>query len=220
MIEAAIFDMDGLLINSEPFWQQSEMEVFPTVGVALTPAMCLQTVGLRMNDMVQYWHRQFPWQNKTTEQVATEVLETVKAKIMAEGAAMEGVHAVLELLRNKGIRLALASSSPLDIIESVVQKLEIASFFEFLLSAENEEYGKPHPAVYLSAAKRLSVPPHNCIAFEDSLNGIISAKAARMKAVAVPEPHNLNNTRFDVADLKIASLQHFGANELALLNKY
>ncbi len=218
MIKAAIFDMDGLLINSEPFWQTAEVAVFNTVGVPLTVEMCAQTVGLRIEDAVQYWYRRYPWQNKSAAQVATEVVDSVIRQIGESGQLMNGVIEVLDFLQSKGIRLALASSSSYRIINTVVDTFQLNKYFEFVYSAEDEPLGKPHPGVYLSTAAKLGIDPLECIAFEDSVTGLVSARAARIKAVAVPEPHEFNKTKYDFADIKIPSLLVFGEKEWNVVN--
>lgn len=112
-IKAVIFDMDGLLIDSEPFWREVEKEVFSTVGITLTEEMCFQTVGLRIDDVVEYWFRKFPWQNKTRTQVKDEVLHGVVSLVKAKGVAMPGVYKVLELFKQMGLPMAVADGCPL-----------------------------------------------------------------------------------------------------------
>jgi sugar-phosphatase len=87
-----------------------------------------------------------------------------------------------------------------------------------LNSSEKEEYGKPHPGVYLTTAQKLQTDPRNCLAFEDSFNGAIAAKAARMKVVTVPDPADFNDRRFDFSDLKLSSLLEFTEEKFDLLN--
>jgi sugar-phosphatase len=103
------------------------------------------------------------------------------------------------------------------LIDAVVDKFGIRNYFEILQSAESERYGKPHPGVFLTAAERLGVEPTACLVFEDSLAGLIAGKAARMKVVAVPAPHDVGQPGFAIADLKLRSLRQFGAEELARL---
>jgi sugar-phosphatase len=104
------------------------------------------------------------------------------------------------------------------LITTALKKFHLFEYFNIINSGENEEIGKPHPALYLGAARKLGVDPVNCLAFEDSFNGAISAKAARMKLIAVPEKHDFDTTRFDFADLKIASLKDFKHKDFEHLN--
>lgn len=208
-MNAAIFDMDGLLIDSEPLWQAAEKTVFARVGVRLDDAMCRQTVGMRIDEVVRYWHARYPWKGGSLATLQADILAEVSAKIVARGQTMPGVEEVLELFSRSGWRIGLASSSPLALIEVVVRQLRIGQYFSALCSAFDEQHGKPHPAVYLTASRRLDVQPSSCIAFEDSAAGVASAKAARMKVVAVPDQTQSTGEGFDGVDLELASLGHF-----------
>jgi HAD superfamily hydrolase (TIGR01509 family) len=208
-MRAAIFDMDGVLIDSEPLWRRAEKEVFGSVGISLTKEMCLGTMGLRLDEVVAYWHQRFPWTVKSLKQVEEEVLSVMHALISKEGKALRGVHETLKRLQGADLMLAIASSSPLGLIEAVVDKLEIRSFFQTLCSADEDEYGKPDPAVYLRTASYLAVDPRECLVFEDSLLGVRSAKSAGMTVVAVPAADQYSDPRFDEADFKVRSLPEF-----------
>src|SRR5690606_35702669 len=114
-------------------------------------------------------------------------------------------------------KTGLASSSPMELIQTVVGHLGIRPYFQAFYSAENEAYGKPHPAVYLACAQELGSSPLQCIAFEDSITGLIAAKAARMKTVAVPEAHRRSDPRYVLADMRLSSLKEFTESSLHLL---
>jgi mannitol-1-/sugar-/sorbitol-6-/2-deoxyglucose-6-phosphatase len=211
MIKAAIFDMDGLLIDSEPIWQKSEIEIFGQVDVTLTREMCMQTMGLRLDEVVKHWHEIYPWSGKSLKEIEEAVIDTVVSHIQKEGQALPGVYKTLEILKSMDIILGLASSSSFRIINTIVDKLKIREYFSVIHSAEVEPYGKPHPAIYISAAELIDVPVTKCVALEDSFNGLIAAKAARMKTIAVPEGSCYEQTRFDIADIKLRSLEEFNA---------
>lgn len=217
MIDTVVFDMDGLLINSEPLWVEGMQEVLATVGVEITPELAVQTTGLRTSEVIAYWHDYFQWNHKSREQVAEEIIETVSYKIAQEGHLMEGIPYILDFFQNRGLKMGLASSSPLQFIEQALTHFGIRGYFSTVSSAEYEPYGKPHPAVYLSCLQQLGSQPLKSMAFEDSVNGMIAAKAARMKVVVVPEPHNRQNPRYILADLQLSSLQEFTTNHLEAL---
>jgi len=201
--------MDGVLIDSEPLWRRAEKEVFGGVGIALTKEMCLETMGLRLDEVVAYWFQRVPWKEKGLKEIEEEVLTVMHTLITEEGEALQGVYEILAYLRRANVTLAIASSSPLSLIESVVNKLGIRTFFQALCSADEDEWGKPDPGVYLRAAARLGADPAECLAFEDSLLGVDSAKSAGMIVIAVPAADQYDDPRFDKADFKVRSLPEF-----------
>ena len=206
MLSAVIFDMDGVLIDSEPFWQESEIDAFGRSGLRLTREMCVQTMGLRVDEVVEYWRRRRSFDDAPAGALEEAIVGGVVERIAAEGEAKEGAAHALAFFRAKGLRVALASSSAYRLIGAVTKRLGLAGEFEVVYSAEEEEYGKPHPGVYLSTARRLGVAPAECLAVEDSFNGLLAAKAARMKCLAVPEPAQRHDPRFLIADAVLDSL--------------
>jgi len=189
--QAAIFDMDGLLIDSEPLWRRAEIAAFARVGVSLTDEMCKETMGTRLDDMVAYWRARFPWEGASDEAMGSDILRRVTALIAAEGEPLPGVHEVIGRLREMGVPLGLASSSPMALIEAVVDRLGLRDSFRVLCTAVDEEKGKPDPGVYLTAARGLGVAPQRCLAFEDSPAGVTAGMRAGMRVVAVPSGSDL-----------------------------
>jgi mannitol-1-/sugar-/sorbitol-6-/2-deoxyglucose-6-phosphatase len=120
---------------------------------------------------------------------------------------MPGVIPLLQALAQTDLKLAIASSSSMSLIQAVVQKLRIETYFDVLWSAEYESFGKPHPTIFLSTAHKLAISPNDCWVIEDSINGVIAAKAARMKCLAVPDLSQLHDPRFAIADKVIPSLE-------------
>jgi HAD superfamily hydrolase (TIGR01509 family) len=218
MIEAVIFDIDGILINSEPFWKIAEQKCFLTVGLELTDELCKQTTGMDGIGTITYWYHHKPWKDLSFAEIKKRIENDVIDQIERNGTACIGVDKILDLFIAKQFKRAVASSSPLHMIETVLKKLNITQFFHVLQSSETEEAGKPNPAVYIAAAKRLNVKPDQCLAFEDSINGLKSAKTAGMKVVVVPDPHLKGDARFHEADLLIESLDKFSEDHLNLLN--
>ena len=218
MIKAVIFDMDGVLIDSEPFWRESEIEAFGRVGMRLTDEMCRETMGLRIDEAVDYWHRRHGWEGPPPGEMAESVVRGLIERVQRGGELMAGARHALEFFRGRGVRMGLASSSSYRIIGAVVERLGLAREFECVYSAEEEEYGKPHPGVYLTAARRLGASPTECLAIEDSLNGVLAAKAARMRCVAVPEPAERSDRRFAIADVTLDSLEEVGEAVWGSLN--
>jgi mannitol-1-/sugar-/sorbitol-6-/2-deoxyglucose-6-phosphatase len=206
-IEAVVFDMDGVLVDSEPIWRAVEREVFASVGIEVTDEDLLETMGVRVRDVVERWHRRKPWDQPSREEVARSIVDRVAAAIEREGAFNQEAIRAIDYVDGLGLRLALASSSPMRLIRAVLSIGGLADRFEVVLSAEDEAHGKPDPAVYLSAARELGVPPERCLAVEDSINGVRSAKAAGMVCVALPVSGVTDG--FEGADVVLGSIQAF-----------
>ncbi len=212
-IKAVIYDMDGVIIDSEPLWREAEILTFKTVGLHFTEDMCRETMGMRLYEVVEYWYDKLGWEGKSLQQIEDELLITVTQLIIEKGTAIEGVYESLEFFKQKGYKLALASSSAMSLIITVLEKLKLNDYFEVVNSAENLDYGKPHPLIFINTAKDLGVKPINCLVIEDSFNGLLAAKAALMKTIVVPEEENWNNTNFNIADHNLKSL-----NQILTLN--
>ncbi len=218
MIDAVIFDMDGVLLDSEPFWQEAEMEIFASVGIYLTREQCIETTGLPVNNVVAYRYNQKPWNRKSLEQVTDEILAGVELRVRQRAVLLDGVTDVLSFLKERNIPAALASSSSMRLINTVLKKFSMENEFSVVHSSEQEEYGKPHPAVFLKTAKNLHISPDHCLVIEDSFNGLIAAKAARMRTVVVPMAEQWNESRFNIADIKLKSLRELSEQQWNRLN--
>jgi sugar-phosphatase len=208
-MKAIIFDMDGVLIDSEPLWKIAEIKGFGKVGLDLTQTDCEETVGLRIDEVVKMWYQKNPWKGATCEEVTIDIVTILIEEIKKNGMALPGVKEALEICEKAGLKIGLATSSYHNIIEAVLDKLDIRHYFETIHSAEYEKFGKPHPAVFLTAAEKLGVDPLECLVIEDSLNGVIAGKAARMKVIAVPEKSHNCNPKLILADQIIESLTKF-----------
>ncbi|MEL6496615.1 MAG: hexitol phosphatase HxpB [Cyanobacteria bacterium J06623_7] len=205
-IAAVIFDLDGLLIDSEPLWQEAEILIFQRVGIKLTSELCQQTQGLRIDEVVEYWYQRYPWTNLTKLEVEQAIVEEVIALIQTKGSSLPGVEQAITLVRSKDVKIALASSSAVIIIQAALKKLGLTEIFTEVYSAESEVLGKPHPGVYLTTASKLNIPPQSCLALEDSLNGVLAAKAAQMKCIAIPAADQQNNPKMAISDRILPSL--------------
>ncbi len=201
--------MDGILVDSEPYWQDVEMEIFSTVGLQLTRIQCMETMGLPVEEVVEYRFKQHPWEKKSREKVTSEIADGVEERIRKSAVPLAGVPEALEFFRSRGIPMALASSSSTRLINAVLTKLSLENIFRVVHSAEHEKHGKPDPAVFLTTARLLKTDPSRCLVFEDSFNGLKAAKTAGMKTVVIPTVSQWNENRFDIADLKLKSLAEF-----------
>ena len=207
--EAVIFDMDGVLIDSEPLWKIAMEEVFKSVGCPLTKKDFQKTVGLRIDEVIEFWFQEIGWNNVSPKEVENKIIDRMIALISEHGKPLKGVLETLDFLRSKNIKIGLGTSSYSVLIEAVLNTLKIAGEFDFVHSAEDEKYGKPHPAVYLTVAENLEVSPRKCLVIEDSLNGIISGKAAQMKVVCIPEKTHNPEPKLSISDWMFEDMDQF-----------
>lgn len=214
MIKAVIFDMDGLLIDSEPFWRISQKNLFSKRGIHLHEDDFESFMGKRIDEVVSIIYSRFPNQNKTQAETASEIVNGVISLVLERGLPLPGVQKTLMELQKKNYKIGLASSSNLRIIKAVLKKLKIESYFEVVHSAQFEEYGKPHPQIFISAARMLNVLPSECLVLEDSFHGVIAALAANMKCVAIPDTKANNLKRFVIADQTLESMADFSIENL------
>lgn len=210
-LSAVIFDMDGVLIDSEPSWQVAELTVFSQLGLAITREDTLQTTGLRIDQVVEFWYQRQPWDNYDNRVTANAIIDQVTTDILTNGQAMNGVIEALEACKKRGLKIGLATSSSSPLIDAVMQKLDIRAFFDAIASAESLTFGKPHPEVYLNCAKALNVAPTNCMAIEDSFNGLIAARAANMHTVVIPASHEAQQPKWAAAHHQLSDLTELDA---------
>lgn len=204
---ALILDLDGVVIDSEPLWREAGVEVFRDVGVPMTVDRINETMGMRIDEDVAYWYERYPWSGASIEDVAQRWIEGATALVSQRGEAKPGLHCLLETASSLGWRMAVASQSPPHYVRAVTDQLDVTRYMGAIISAQHEEYGKPHPGVFLTAARALGVVPQACVVIEDSPNGVIAARAARMRCIAMPDPLMAGRREFCIADLQVRSLE-------------
>jgi sugar-phosphatase len=210
--------MDGVLIDTEPVWRAAQSDVFARFGVVLSERDLLDSTGQPIEELIPVWRRRASAPDPagpelTDAEIADLIIDRVIAHVTAEGRPMPGVTAAIALFERCGLRLAIASSSPLRLIDAVCDRLGLTRI-TVRCSAMDEARGKPAPDVYLTAARRLGVAAANCLALEDSPAGVASARSAGMRCVAVPDPLLAADPRYREADLVLGSLT--GLDEAAL----
>ena len=218
-LDTVIFDIDGLLIDSEPLWNEAAEEVFKQYGVMLTETQYQTTTGLRTKEFVKWWFGYFNISESEYENAETKIVNAVLEKIENKAVAMPGLSHIFEFFYNKQFKIGLATSSPQALIDLVLKLTGIGPYLHATASADLLAFGKPHPQVYLNCAAQMNSIPTNCICFEDSFNGMIAAKSARMKCVVVPHFSQLKDERWGAADLKLTSLQNFGELHFNRINQ-
>ena len=212
-ITTAIFDMDGLLIDSEPIWYEAAQECLTKLGITIGEQQYVETTGLRTKEFLQHWFGVFDIDHAHIPSSEKEITDLVISKVMDAGTLMEGVLEVMDLVKQSSLKVGLASSSPLALINAVLDKTNMHPYFSAICSAEFLPFGKPNPQVFINCALELGSAPAACICFEDSFNGMIAAKAARMKCIVVPHPDQYQQERWNIADLRLNSLRSLTAHD-------
>lgn len=200
--------MDGLLIDSEPLWRKAHVDAVREQGsdIVITKDDVRAMTGRRTSEVVEHWREKYGLHHIAGEELAASVVAKVIDSIKLSGQAFVGVPEIMEMFKEHNIPITLASSSSPDVIEAVINKLGINQYIKLAYSAIHEEFGKPHPAVFLTTAQKMGVKPADCIVFEDSINGVKAAVAADMKCVAIPErPYDPED--FRQASVLVDSLQ-------------
>lgn len=206
--------MDGLLIDSEPLWKEAAEALFSTYGRQLTTEQYISTTGLRTKEFLAHWFSYFAIPQNEIEDAEKKIVDLVMKLVQHKGRPMPGVQHIFDFFLEQNFKIGLASSSPMELINLVIDMLGIKAQLQAVSSAAGLAYGKPHPAVYLDCAEKLATSPSECVCFEDSFNGMIAAKAAKMKCVIVPSLQDAKNPAWEASDLKISTLNNF--NELLL----
>jgi len=218
VIKACVFDMDGVLIDTEPVWRRVERDVFRRVGIELTDAQLRETWGMRIEEVVDFWYRARPWDGIRPRAVQREIVRAMVDHVRNEGVPLSGAVEAVNTAREVGLRVGIASSSSHELIEAVIRRLDMAHLIDAVCTADDEKLGKPDPAVYMSAARLLGAKPGECIAVEDSPAGVRSAKAAGMVCIAVVTDA-VSRDGIAEADVRLESLLDFTPSLLRQLSE-
>jgi sugar-phosphatase len=212
-LRATLFDMDGLLLDSEVLWHKAEVEIFGSLGVPIEEAQGRSTKGMFVNEVVEYWYARYPWTGTSQATVVDLLLNRVGDLVESEGRLLPGAMRALDMTGERG-PLALASSTPMELIIRCLKHFSLLDRFVSIHSAEHEPYGKPHPGVFLSAALALDVAPSECLVLEDSSAGVIAATAGSMTVIAVPVDEDRHQAAYALADLVLDSLEELSSEWL------
>ncbi len=209
--------MDGVLIDSEPWWNVALQVGFRTVGLEMSEEMCEETMGARLNEVVNYRVKKHGLDASLSEIIEQRIEDEIIHLVNTKAGILPGVKEAISMLKEANYPLAIASSSPHRLINAVIKKLDYSHDFDGVFSAQDDDMGKPHPSVYLRCAISLGVAPSECIVIEDSVNGMVAAKAAGMKVIVVPDPKMYDNPAWGLADKKLKSLLELSKNHLLIL---
>lgn len=196
--KAVIFDMDGVVIDSEGFWSVAEREIFSSLGVVLTEEHCRLTQKMTVTEASLFWFEKYPWNGVTLLEAEQKVVARVIELIETEECGIAHIREFILRLKAQGLKIGLATNSPESFIPLCLKRAGVADLFDAVSSAANEANGKPHPDVYLTTARKLNVPPHECVVIEDSYHGMQAGKSAGMTVIAFTNGNNAAS--FDIAD--------------------
>ena len=208
MINAVIFDLDGLLVDSEPYWDRARQQMAADYSQTWTPSDQRSVMGVSTATWAQYMIERLGLeltQQAVIERIVGKMLALYQEHIPYLPGAVQAVH-----LAARHYPTALASGSERSLIEAVIQDAAMRDHFQVVVCTDELPHGKPAPDVYLEAARRLNITPQQCVCIEDSPNGILAGKAAGMKVIAVPDMRfNPNREVIRQAEVVLGSLEEF-----------
>lgn len=217
-INLVTLDFDGLLMDSEYLWHAAERRALERYGIIVSHEDSLVTAGLRCKEVVEYWllnrgSEQIKSDEKLALQIEREIEDEIVEVVKTRGKPKKGAAKLVEGLLELNFPCAVVSSSPSRIIRAGLSRLGpiVESANIPIFSTESDKLGKPHPSVYIRCIEHFFVHPSSVLAFEDSLNGCIAAKAAKLNLIAVPEKTS-DPGKFAFADLVLSSLDDFDLN--------
>ena len=206
MIEAVVFDLDGILIDSEHVWDEVRQQLADERGGRWNENASRDIMGMSSIEWSRYM-RDVVGLTEEPEEISAEVVRRLEDRYRRELPLIPGAEQAVESLAARW-PLALASSSNRELIDLVLESSGLGRYFTASVSSEEVARGKPAPDVFLEAARRLGVEPTHCAAVEDSENGILAAKAAGMRTIAIPNPHYPpHEDALAAADVVLASIE-------------
>lgn len=208
MIKAIIFDMDGVIIDSEPIHYDSNKRIFEELGIPVNKNIYSNYIGVSNQEMWQDLKNEFNLSQSVEELVEKQSQENLEYIKKYAKEPIEGVVELLQKLKESNFKIALASSSPLRLIKEIVCKFDIEKYFEVVTSSEFVSRGKPKPDLFVYTAGLLKAQPKECLVIEDSKNGVKAAKAAGMKCIGFKNPNSLGQdlSKADVVVEKMSEI--------------
>lgn len=216
MKKAFIFDMDGVIIDSEPIHFDIDVQTMEYLGIPISPQELERFVGMTNPDMWRILKQEYNIAKPVEEIIDYQLSSKIKAVRALELAPIAGIMELISNLKKLGMKLGIASSSPRVFINEVLMKFQIGQYFDCVVSGEEVANGKPAPDIYVEAARQLGVHASECIVLEDSSNGIKAAQAANMRCIGFINP-NSGNQDVTFADVIISKISEI--NVMALNGK-
>ena len=212
MIKAVIFDLDGVMVESEDAHIEAEKQTFLKFGLRISSEELHNYTGTTAK--VMFTDLIAKYKLMTTFEEINRQKEKLLLKFLRQDAEpTKGVLDLVKKLKKKGVQLAIASSSPKKLVDYVLDKLAVRGFFHVVLTAENVEHSKPNPEIFLKAAEKLGVKPSQCLVVEDAKLGVAAAKQAGMKCIGYRNPHS-GNQDLSEADIVIDDFTKISVEEV------
>ena len=207
MLSAIIFDLDGVLADSEPWWNQIDAKLLAEYGATYRGEYHRNVVGVSYRLAVEFYKKAFGLSAPTEEMMRRR--GEIAAEFFADRVGLfPGVKEVLEELRQMKLHLAVATSSVGASARPFLDRHQLTGFFQVIVTGEQVEHGKPAPDIYLCAAQYLGIPADACLVVEDALPGVAAAKAAKMRVAAIPDIRFVDPREYEKrADFVLTSLQ-------------
>jgi HAD superfamily hydrolase (TIGR01509 family) len=215
-VEAFIFDMDGVIIDSEPIHFDVDIQTMSFFGVSITQNELERYVGMTNPEMWGIIKQEYNLPQSVSEIVEYQLSSKIQLLKSIEIQPIDGIQELILELKEHNILLGLASSSPVQFINEVLLKFDLLDYFDCVVSGEEVANGKPAPDVYLEAARRLGVTADKCVVLEDSKNGVASAKAAQMKCIGFIN-ENSGNQDLSKADSLVKTIRDVKVKDLKII---
>lgn len=205
-MRAFIFDMDGVIINSQPIHYKVDSKILKKIGIKLSKEYMEGLAGMTNPEILKFLKKKFKFKENIQDIIDLEVKTKIKILEDEDYKPIDGITDLVDNLRSNNILIAVASSSPRKFIEAVLTRFKIIDKFNEIICGEEVPKGKPEPDIYLKTAKELGVKVEDCVVLEDSTNGIAAAKAAGMKCIGFANKDS-GNQDYSKADIVVKSIR-------------
>ncbi|OYT58120.1 MAG: phosphatase [Candidatus Aenigmarchaeota archaeon ex4484_14] len=216
MLKAVIFDMDGVIVDSEDYHASTEQEVLRNIGINV----CVEELKMDLGKSEKDFFRSVLTRHRKTENIEETIRKLIKEKhktylkLLKNAKPVPGAIELVEKVRAAGVKTAIATSSIRKMLEIVIENFNLEKYLDAAVCIDDVKKGKPEPDLFLEAAKRLSVQPNECVVIEDAANGIEAAKRAGMKSIGFMSKSKQD---FSKADLVVSDLRGITIEKISRL---